>query len=85
MRDDIIKDLHDIFQISEHTEIMLKEICGFTIVFKRKMTTMSGNLTQAEIRPVGIIYDENGQYYFAPLYDTVELNEIIKEYVKTLR
>lgn len=61
-----------------------KKLCGLTFVFKSEVTSIKDNLTSAEISPVGIIYEENGEYYFAPLHHTDEIDEIVKEYVENI-
>lgn len=81
MSDDVIGDILSIFEITQNTAIEFKELYGFTFVFKTKIFEIRGNVTSAEIKPLGIIYDENGEYYFAPLYKSVNMNEIAKEYV----
>ena len=43
---------------------------------------INNNLSSAEILPIGIIYDENGEYYFAPLHETDEIHEIVKSFVE---
>ena len=83
MKDRILKDLEEIFNINEDMKIEFKEICGFTFVFITRVFTINEQLSSAEIKPAGIIYDENDQYYFAPLYDVDNLEEIVKEFVKT--
>ena len=83
MKDRILKDLEEIFNIHEDMKIEFIEICGFTFVFITRIFTINEQLSSAEIKPVGIIYEENDQYYFAPLYDVDNLEEIVKEFVKT--
>ena len=61
-----------------------KKICGLTFVFKSEVTSLRDHLTSAEISPVGIIYEENGEYYLAPLHHTVEIDEIVKEFVENV-
>ena len=43
---------------------------------------IKGRISSASIAPVGIIYEENGQYYLAPLDEAVNINETVKEYVE---
>ena len=61
-----------------------KRLYGFTFVFKSQLISIRDNLASAEISPIGIIYEENGEYYFAPLHHTDEISEIIKEYVEDM-
>ena len=79
MRDDFLKDL---FEISEEKSIEFKELCGFTFAFMTKTTIIKDKISAYEISPVGIIYAENDEYYFAPLDNTDDPGEIIEEYVK---
>ena len=43
---------------------------------------MKDSLTSAEIKPVGIFYEENGEFYLAPLDETINIEQIVEEYVK---
>ncbi|WP_407376545.1 hypothetical protein [Methanobrevibacter sp.] len=80
--DEIEKFLEDAFNIKNITKYHFKTLCGFTFVFKSKIMTFNDNISSASIKPEGIIFKENGEYLFAPLDRTYEINEIIKEYVK---
>ena len=82
MSDDIIRDLQNIFEIKEETYYEFKEVHGLTIVFQTKIHHIKGILSSAEIRPLGIIYTENEEFYFVPLDRVKNLPEIIEEYVK---
>ena len=84
MKDRILKDLEEIFNINEDMKIEFKAMCGFTFVFITRIFAINDKLSSAEINPAGIIYDENGQYYFAPLYDVNNIEEIVQEFVKEL-
>ena len=60
-----------------------RELYGFTFVFENTTVYFKDTIASADIKPVGIIYEENEDYYFAPLTDKPEnLKKIIKEYVK---
>ena len=61
-----------------------KKLYGLTFVFKSEVTSIKDSLTSAEISPVGIIYEENGEYYLAPLHHAVEIDEIVKEFVENV-
>ena len=61
-----------------------KKICGLTFVFKSELISIKDNLTSAEISPAGIIYEENGEYYLAPLHHAVEIDEIVEEFVENV-
>lgn len=79
MKDKILKD---IFNIKMDTSYEFKELYGLTFVFRRMTFIFKPPASSAEIRPAGIIYEENDQYYFAPLDETVDIEEIVKEFVK---
>jgi len=81
MSDDFLKDL---FEITQDHQFEFKEVYGFTFVFRTTLTKFKEMITSAEIKPVGIIYEENGEYYFAPLYEVENISEIIEEYVKNI-
>ena len=82
MSDDIIRDLQNIFEIKEETYYEFKEVYGLTFVFQAKIHHIKGILSSAEIRPLGIIYTENEEFYFVPLDRVKNLPEIIEEYEK---
>ena len=84
MSDDIFNELREIFEISQDVKIEFKEIYGFTFAFESKINIMRNSIVSTEIAPVGIIYEENDEYYFAPLDEVENIDEIIKEYVKTI-
>lgn len=78
-----IKRIADyIFDFNTTNEYLFKEVCGFTFVFRRDFTTLNDRLTSAEILPVGIIYEENDEFYYAPLHGLDEIDEIVREFVK---
>lgn len=81
MKDDILKD---IFDIETDPSYEFRELYGMTFAFKRTVIIFKDQVTSAEIRPAGIIYEENGQSYFAPLYETDDIEEIVKEFVKKM-
>lgn len=82
MSDDILKDINEYLKIDEDTAFEFKKIYGLTLVFKTTVTTVRDRLSSAEIKPVAIIYEENDQYYLAPLSELDNIEEIVKEYVK---
>jgi predicted transglutaminase-like protease len=45
---------------------------------------MHNHIPSASIRPVAIIYEENDQYYLAPLDEPIKINEIVKEFVENI-
>ncbi len=74
-----IPELADIKIISEYE---FHELHGFTFVFKNEFFQVKDQISSASIAPIGIIYDENDEYYFAPLADEVNVNPIVKSYLK---
>ncbi|MBE6500486.1 MAG: hypothetical protein E7Z80_08095 [Methanobrevibacter thaueri] len=82
MNDNIIQD---IFEIKDKTYIEFKTQHNLTFVFKTKILIMKDKIPTAEIKPLGIIYKQNQDYYFAPLTPVESIEEIVKEYVKTLK
>ena len=84
MSDDIFKDIEKMFEVNQDTIIEFKRLYGFTFVFKTKIITFHDSISSAEIKPLGIIYDEKGEYYFAPLHRSVNISRVVKEYVDTM-
>ena len=84
MSDNILEDIKDIFKITQDITYDFKTLYGFTIVFKTNITSVGGKISSAEIQPVGIIYEENDQYYFAPLDKAENITEIVKEFVENI-
>ena len=81
--DNTIKEfVEDILKIEAINEYSFREICGFTFVFKEEMFLINERISSAEIRPVAIIYEENGEYYLAPIDVVDEIDEVVKEFVK---
>jgi hypothetical protein len=76
--------LNDLFDIKEEKTIEFKELYGFTFVFMTSISSINEKISSAEIKPVGIIYTENEEYYFAPLDKVENTSEIIEEYVKII-
>ena len=82
MKDDLLKEIEKIFEIAQDSTYEFRHIYGFTFVFKTTMLSFKGEISSAEIKPVGIIYKENGQYYRAPLYEGVKIERIIEEFIR---
>ena len=78
-------ELMDMFSINETCDFEFREVCGFTFAFKTRILTIEDKLTSASITPVGIIYEENDEFYFAPLHATVDINVIVKEFVEKMK
>jgi hypothetical protein len=53
-----------------------------TFGFKSEIASVRDSVSSASIIPMGIIYRENDEYYFAPLDETYQINEIVKEFVE---
>ena len=70
------------FKINQDTEFKFKDSYGFTFVFEENILRINEKISSAELKPVGIIYEENGEYYMAPLDETVDIDAIIEEFVK---
>ena len=82
--DDIKEFIEDIFDIKNISEYDFRQICGFTFVSKSDIICIKEKVSSASIMPIGIIYEVNGEFYFAPLHEAVKIDEVIEEYVKTL-
>lgn len=82
MRDEIMDIVLDQFGIAEDTTFEFLELCGFTFVFQKSIFAYSEECSSAEIKPVGIIYEENGEYYLSPLDEVSEIDAIVKEFVE---
>lgn len=81
--DSDIKKLIDYFiDIAGIHDYQFREVCGFTFVFKRDFLFINNQLSSGEIRPVGIIYEENDEYYLAPLDKIDEIDEVIHQFVR---
>jgi hypothetical protein len=85
--DDNIKKLIDgIIEVNETVDYQFQRVCGFTFAFKKKELFINGQIASSEIRPVAIIYEENGLYYLAPIDVVDEIEEVVKQFVeKTLQ
>lgn len=81
MSDNVFEEIGKIFEITQDTSIEFKKMYGFTFVFKKRIISFRDEISSAEIKPLGIIYDENGEYYFAPIHRSVNISEVVKEYV----
>ena len=77
-------ELKKIFDINETSELEFQKRYGFTFVFERKIYIIKDQITSAEIKPLGLIYEENDEYYFAPLDNVENTDAIVKEFVKKI-
>lgn len=82
MSDSILKYIEMFLELKNYTDYEFKKVYGLTFAFKREILMIKGRISSANIAPVGIIYEENGQYYLAPLDEAADINEIVKEYVE---
>lgn len=82
MEDRITKFVYDTFEITRDSKYHFKKLYGLTLVFKDDVITIKNRVSSYSLKPVGIIYEENKEFYFAPLDRTASLNEIVKEYVE---
>lgn len=81
--DESIKDLiDDLFELDVREEWHFRKLYGFTFVFKRNLIEYRNSLTSCEIRPVGIIYTQNGEYYFAPFGKAEKIEKMVEAYVR---
>ncbi|WP_405309285.1 hypothetical protein [Methanobrevibacter sp.] len=70
------------FKINQDTEFKFKDSYGFTFVFEENILSINEKISSAELKPVGIIYEENDEYYFAPLDEVGDIKAIINEFMK---
>ncbi|WP_405273271.1 hypothetical protein [Methanobrevibacter sp.] len=70
------------FKINQDTEFKFKDSYGFTFVFEENILRINEKISSAELKPVGIIYEENDEYYFAPLDEVGDIKVIINEFMK---
>lgn len=82
MSDNVLEEIGKIFEITQERSIEFKQMYGFTFVFKKRLIFFRDEISSAEISPLGIIYEENGEYYFAPIHRSVNISEVVREYVK---
>ena len=84
MNDDILKDIEEFFEITDDTTYEFRKLCGFKFVFRTQIVMFKDRVSSAEIAPVGVIWEENDEYYFAPLGKAAEIDEIVREYVEKI-
>ena len=81
-----MKDIEDL--IKEFTgmtvinEIDSKKVCGFYFAIKTQQVMIKNEISSSEIKPVAIIYEENDQYYLAPIDDACKTEEVVKNFVE---
>lgn len=81
MEDKLKKFVYDTFEIETDSEYQFKEMYGLTFVFKNETVMINKRLSSKLLSPVGIIYEENDEYYFAPIDENVSISETVWEYV----
>ena len=79
----IEKLIEDFVKITSLKEYQFREVCGLTFVFEKKIAFINDEISSGEMKPLAIIYEENGEYYLAPLHAVDEINEVVKEFVRT--
>lgn len=72
----------EFFKITQDTEFKFKDSYGFTFVFEENILRINEKISSVELKPVGIIYEENDEYYFAPLDEVDDIKAIINEFMK---
>lgn len=81
MEDKLKKFVHDTFEIETDGEYQFKEMYGLTFVFKNETVLIKKRIISNSLSPVGIIYEENDEYYFAPLDENISLSDVVPEYI----
>ena len=76
-------EIKSLLKIDETREFEFRNLYGLTFAFMTKIVYLNNRLTFSEIKPVGIIYEENGEYYLAPLDKVVDITAVVKEFVKS--
>lgn len=76
--------IENILKINNEIRYEFREIYGFTFVFETSITSLRDKISSAEIKPVGIIYDENDEYYLAPIDEDIQKDAIIKDFVNEI-
>lgn len=83
--DRFIEDLiSEMFSITIENEYQFRTLYSLTFVFRRSIAYLNERIVSSEIHPAGIIYEENGEYYYAPLDEGEKIDEIIHEFVKKI-
>ena len=82
MEDKLKKFVYDTFEIETDSEYQFKEMYGLAFVFKNETVMINKRLSSKLLSPVGIIYEENDEYYFAPLDEVGDIKVIINEFMK---
>ena len=76
--------LGKMFELKMKNKYLFRKLYGLTFVFRRDIVYLNDYMSSGEILPVGIIYEENGEYYFARLHSKDNIEGIVEEFVKTI-
>ncbi len=76
--------LGKMFELKMKNKYLFRKLYGLTFVFRRDIVYLNDYMSSGEILPVGIIYEENGEYYFARLDSKDDIEGIVEEFVKTI-
>ena len=82
MNDEIMELVKNILNFDETVEFHFREIYGFTFVIKKSFLKLNEKVTSAEVKVAGIIFEENGEYYLAPIDVIDEIEQVVKEFVE---
>lgn len=82
MKDKLEEFLTELIGFDEYREYSFKKCHGMTFVFRSTFIKLNDEISSAEIKPVGIIYEENDEIYFAPLDKVDKIEPIVEEFVK---
>lgn len=74
------KDWKDIIDVDYETDYQFKTLYGLTFVFKRRFLQVKGMVISGSIAPEAIIYQQDGEFYLAPLKDGCDRKGICEEY-----
>ena len=77
--EEFIKDFIDLKEIKK---IDFKKVCGFYFAIQTTHITIKNEISSSEIKPIAIIYEENDQYYLAPIGELDEMEEVVKNFVE---
>lgn len=72
----------NLFKINQNTEFKFKNVNGLIFVFEENILEVNEKISSAELKPLGIIYEENDEFYLAPLDEVTDIKAIIKEFVE---
>lgn len=77
--EDILKDF---LPLEEITEISFKKVCGFYFAYRTTDIIIKDEISSIQITPVAIIYEENGEFYLAPIDGEDKIEEIVKSFAE---